>query len=182
MRVFPVILLATLLSAPAAHAQIPSGWDKPMHGVSAEMPPQWTSEYSPADTQMTTYVCHTAACESATQEVCKLIVTNKPIGLSGYLPSGWMVSLTIGAGKIRNSVLKGSHEGATLTKDPGTEWIGDQSWYTAESLAPYGWKSLFHATAVIDQRFIRVRCQTCDRSDHRFDFARQFLASVRVKP
>ena len=151
-----------------------------MHGVDATVPMGWTSEYSSGTTEKTDFTCHTEACK-ATQEVCSVIVTSQPMGLSGYLPSGWMVSLTIGSEKIRKSVLKSSHEGAKMTREPGTEWIGNQSWYTAESLAPYGWKSLFHATAVIDKRFIRVRCRTCDRSEKRFDFARKFLASIRVK-
>ena len=178
-------LAAAMLFAPLvthhASAEALRGWDKPMHGVAVVLPASWSSKYSPGKTEMLTATCNTEACRS-TQEVCTVVVTSNPISLSGYLPSSWLVSLTIGSDKIRKSVLKGSHEGAKITKQPGGEQIGDQSWYTAESLAPYGWKSLFHATAVIDKRFIRVRCRTCERSDKRFDFARKFVSSLSVKP
>ncbi|KAB0680881.1 hypothetical protein [Aureimonas leprariae] len=90
--------------------------------------------------------------------------------------------MTIGSDKIRESLLKNAKPGTEVTREPGTMWLGDRSWYVAEHLAPYGWKSLSHATTVIDGRFIRVRCRTCERDENRFDFAHKLLASIKVVP
>ena len=168
--------------ASIAQADDPASWDKPLHGVTVTLAPQWTSEYSNGKSAKRLIArCETPACRR-TQEICTLVVTDTPIPDVSPFPSAWFVAVTIGADKIRRSALEASHEGSTIEREPASEWIDGQSWYTTETLAPYGWKSLFHATAVIDQRFIRVRCRTCDRTEDRFDFARKFLASIRIIP
>jgi hypothetical protein len=168
------------LAVPAA-AESSAAWDGPLHGVVVDLPAGWVSEYDGEGTQSLDVVCRTPDCER-TQEICTVVVPDNRMDGFGFVPAGWMVSMTLGSEKIRDSALKSAKPGTRITREPEAVWIGDRSWYVTETLAPYGWKSLMHATSVIDGRFVRVRCRTCERDEKRFDFAHRILANIKVAP
>ncbi len=178
VRLSILAALAALAASPALAEPAPAGWTGPLHGLAVAVSEGWSSRPEESPTARSIVLtCETEACE-ATQETCTIVVPNAPIpGLP--VPGAWLVAFTIGD-ETEADILEDAREGSEITAGPETVWIGRQSWYAAETMAPYGWKSLYQATTVIGGRFVKVRCSTCDRSDQRFDFARSLLSKVRL--
>lgn len=170
---------ALLASTPPGHAEpAPPEWSGPLHGLAVAVPEGWSSRLEKGPTaRAVVLTCETETCKS-TQESCTITVPNSAIpGLP--VPGAWLVAFTIGD-EAEADILEDAREGSEITAGPETVWIGRQSWYAAETMAPDGWKSLYQATTVVGGRFVKVRCSTCDRSDQRFDFVRSLLSKVRL--
>lgn len=186
-----VMLLAWLLCRDAAFAETVAapttvaGWDRPLHGVSADFPDQWSATFEPADpggvaeVQMAT--CRTQAC-ARTLETCRIVVPDSVLPTDSFGTSAWLMPVTIGYGSLMKEVLDSSGEGAAITRKPTPLRWGGRFWYVTESLGGEGYKSVMVAIAEVDGRYVRVTCRTCDRSEGRFGFARDILETVAVRP
>ncbi len=179
---FPALAVASALVVPAvsAFAEPLPGWNEPLHGVAVLIPAGWSKEIEGDDGEVAAFTCDTPECK-VSQRACTVIVPDAPItDMPSFVPDAWMVAVTSGRVDMRGQVLEDAQEGTEVSKEPGTIWLDGQSWYTTETLAPYGWKSKLNAVGILAGRYVRVDCRTCERGGDRFAFAHAFLKGIEV--
>ncbi len=161
----------------------------PLFDVSLVLPEKWTGDTPeprpiPAKAEHDFQVQLTATCRSV---VCKTsldtctVKTYDDIMPLYDIVAGLMLFPT--RAKMDNTtthVLAWTSANATVAKPLGRETLGRHSWYTIETNAAPGHKSVLHARTVMDGRYMWVLCRTCATDEHRFDTARQLIASIEI--
>ncbi|WP_131114596.1 hypothetical protein [Lichenihabitans psoromatis] len=180
-----VVLLLTLATSVGAAERI----KLPLFGVSLVLPEGWIGKVPPApdvikadkhtfQTQIEAS-CTSAAC-AISQDTCEVMTYDDIIDLWDIASNALLFPTKGSMDETTQIILKKTSKGATVAKPLGREVLGQNTWFTLETTAARGFKSVLHARAVVHGRFLWALCRTCATGESRFQTARALLASIMV--
>ena len=126
-----------------------------------------------------TATCRSVAC-TASLDVCTVKTYDEIIPLYDLVAGFMLFPTRAEMDDTTEHVLAWTSENATVAKPLGRETLGRHSWYTVETNAAPGYKSVLHARTVMSGRYMWVLCRTCATDEHRFDAVRALIASIVV--
>lgn len=184
------LIAATLAAGIAGPVQAGERLKLPLFDASLVLPDEWTGDVPeprpiPAKTAdlefrvQVTATCRSVACKTSL-DVCTVKTFEDVMPLYDVVARFMLFPTRAKMDVTTRNVLDWTSRDASVAKPLGRETLGRHSWYTIETNAAPGYKSVLHARTIMDGRYMWVLCRTCAGDEHRFDAARELIASIEI--
>ena len=188
--VLKALIVAVVATGIAGPAHAGERLKLPLLGASLALPDGWTGAVpearpSPAAGQdhdfrlQVTATCGSVACRSSL-DVYTVKTYDGVIPLYDVVAGFMLFPTRAKMDETTRSTLDTTSADASVAKPLGRETLGRHGWYTIETNAAPGYKSVLHARTVMSGRYMWVLCRTCALDERRFDAARALIASIEI--